>query len=322
MKLALSAVLVSPHFLFRVEQDDPAGSRRQPPSVDDYELATRLSYFLWSSMPDDELFSSAACGEAARRERAGAAGASGCWPTRRRRRSCTNFVGQWLELRNLDESTPDSKRVSGVRRAAAAAMRREAELFFENLIREDRSVLELLDCDYTFVNERLAKHYGIAGVKGGRSSCRVSLAGTPRGGVLTMAGVLTVTAMPSRTSPVKRGKFVLEQMLGTPPPPPPADVPALADAETEVQAASLRERLETHRATPELRVPHADGPDRLRAGELRRDRRLGRGRRWSCRSTPAGKLPEGSRVRRAGGTAGSAGGRRRTISCDAWSRRC
>jgi hypothetical protein len=135
-------------------------------------------------------------------------------------------------------------------------MRREAELFFENVIREDRSILELLDADYTFVNERLAKHYGLQGVSGEKFQ-KVSLAGTRRGGVLTMASVLTVTAMPSRTSPVKRGKWILEQILGTPPPPPPPDVPPLSDKPQDVSTASLRERFEKHRADPNCSVCHA-----------------------------------------------------------------
>jgi hypothetical protein len=166
-----------------------------------------------------------------------------------------NFAGQWLELRNLVDWTPDQRRFPNFDEKLRRAMLKETELFFETVIREDRSVLDLLDSDYTYVNERLAKHYGIEGIKG-EDFKKVSLAGTKRGGILTMGSVLTVTAMPSRTSPVKRGKFVLEQILGTPPPPPPPEVPALPDRRVDVQAASLRARLEKHRADPTCAVCH------------------------------------------------------------------
>jgi len=166
-----------------------------------------------------------------------------------------NFVGQWLELRNLDDWTPDERRFPNFDEKLRRAMKKEAELFFQTVIKEDRSILDLLDSDYTYVNERLAKHYGIPDIRG-EDFKRVSLAGTKRGGVLTMASVLTVTAMPSRTSPVKRGKFILEQILGSPPPPPPPEVPALPDKREDIQAASLRQRLEKHRSNPNCAVCH------------------------------------------------------------------
>ncbi|MDB5292197.1 MAG: hypothetical protein JWL69_3438 [Phycisphaerales bacterium] len=260
VKVALEAALVSPQFLYRIEADPsiegmtPDQIRNAPAHpITDYELATRLSYFLWSSMPDDELLQLA--GEqklhtAAVLEkeinRMLADPKSGAL--------VSNFVGQWLEIRNLDYYRPDPGKFPQYDSALRNAMRREAEMFFENMVKEDRSVLELLDCDYTFVNARLAKHYGIEGVKGDEFR-RVSLseageAGKHRGGVLTMGGVLTVTAMPTRTSPVKRGKFVLEQILGTPPPPPPPEVPALPDKPRDQKSASVRQRLERHRADP------------------------------------------------------------------------
>ncbi|MDB5355149.1 MAG: Protein of unknown function (DUF1587)/Protein of unknown function (DUF1592)/Protein of unknown [Phycisphaerales bacterium] len=260
VKVALEAALVSPQFLYRIEADPSIEGMtldqiRNAPAhpITDYELATRLSYFLWSSMPDDELLQLA--GEqklhtAAVLEkeinRMLADPKSGAL--------VSNFVGQWLEIRNLDYYRPDPGKFPQYDSALRNAMRREAEMFFENMVKEDRSVLELLDCDYTFVNARLAKHYGIEGVKGDEFR-RVSLseageAGKHRGGVLTMGGVLTVTAMPTRTSPVKRGKFVLEQILGTPPPPPPPEVPALPDKPRDQKSASVRQRLERHRADP------------------------------------------------------------------------
>jgi mono/diheme cytochrome c family protein len=253
VKIPLQAVLVSPHFLFRVETDPPANPEIPHP-ISDYELASRLSYFIWSSMPDDELMQLAAnrtlhnppvLSKQVRR----------MLSDPRAVELVRNFVGQWLELRNLDDWTPDERRFPNFDEKLRRAMKKEAELFFSTVIKEDRSILELLDSDYTYVNERLAKHYGMTDVKG-EDFKRVSLAGTHRGGVLTMASVLTVTAMPSRTSPVKRGKFVLEQILGTPPPPPPPEVPALPDKREDVQAASLRQRLEKHRSNPNCAVCH------------------------------------------------------------------
>jgi hypothetical protein len=167
-----------------------------------------------------------------------------------------NFAGQWLELRNLDRVSPNPDKFPAFDAALREDMRRETELFFSNLIREDRSVLEHLDSDYTFVNERLAKFYGLGGVTGGDFRQVALKPEAKRGGVLTMASVLTVTGMPSRTSPVKRGKFVLEQILGTPPPPPPADVPQLDDKTHEVKGATQRERLEQHRVDPNCFICH------------------------------------------------------------------
>lgn len=254
VRLALTAVLVSPNFLFRVEPDAAKDKPEVVRQLNDYELASRLSYFLWSSMPDDELLAAAELGKLRQ-------------PTElekqvrrmladpKARSFVDNFAGQWLELRNLDEHTPDPDRFPGFDPKLKDAMRRETELFFTNIVKEDRSALELLDADYTYVDERLAKHYGIDGVRGSEF-VKVSLKGTPRGGVLTQGAVLMVTAMPARTSPVKRGKFVLEQILGTPPPPPPADVPALPDKAEDTKTASLRERFLKHRADPNCAVCH------------------------------------------------------------------
>ncbi len=166
-----------------------------------------------------------------------------------------NFGGQWLHLRNVADWAPDPGRYEHFDESLRYAFQQETELFLEHLIREDRSVLDLIDADYTFVNERLADFYGIDGVEGGYFR-RVSLDGTNRGGVLTQGSVLMVTSYPTRTSPVLRGKWVLENLLGAPPPPPPPDVPALA-ASAETSAVSLREALEQHRASPACSVCHA-----------------------------------------------------------------
>ena len=158
-----------------------------------------------------------------------------------------NFAGQWLQIRNLSQASPAREKYPKFDDKLREAMQRETEMFFDNIVREDRSVLEFLDSDYTFLNERLAKHYGIDGVKGDHFR-KVSLKGTPRGGLLTQGSILTITSNPTRTSPVKRGKWVLENILGTPPPPPPPDVPELKEG--RALKGTLRERMEQHRANP------------------------------------------------------------------------
>ena len=247
LKLALEAVLVSPHFLFRVELDRRPGDRYVR-LVGEFELASRLSYFLWSSMPDDELF------RLARAKRLREPGVLEAQVKRmlqspRSRALVDNFAGQWLQLRNLKGFTPDPARFPGFDEPLRSAMLQETELFFEHVVREDRSVLEFLDANYTFVNERLARHYGIPGVTGDRFR-RVDLTGTPRGGILTHASILTVTSNPTRTSPVKRGKWILENILGTPPPPPPPGVQELKEDKEVVLSGTLRQRMEQHRADP------------------------------------------------------------------------
>jgi hypothetical protein len=164
-----------------------------------------------------------------------------------------NFAGQWLQLRNLRIATPDAKTFPGYDEALRAAMERETELFFNHVMKEDHSVLDFLNADYTFVNERLARHYGFKGV-GGEAFQRVSLRGTGRAGVLTQGAILTLTSNPTRTSPVKRGKYVLENILGTPPPPPPPDVPELKEVKL---VGTLRQRMEQHRANPTCASCHA-----------------------------------------------------------------
>jgi len=261
IQLALQAILVSPHFLFRVELDpDPkdAGGIR---ALDEYALASRLSYFLWSSMPDDELFDLAAHGKLREhldrqvRHMLGDA---------KSRALVENFAGQWLQLRKLDLASPDKSQFPAFDQDLRHAMRTESERFFEAIVREDRSVLEFLDADYTFVNARLARHYGLEGIEGDQFR-RVTLPsgggqGTAfaRGGVLAQAAMLTVTSNPSRTSPVKRGKWILENILGTPPPDPPANVPMLQDDAKAVAAGTLRQRMEQHRKDPNCAVCHKE----------------------------------------------------------------
>lgn len=248
MKVPLLAVLVSPHFLFRIERDGPPGTPRGVRPLDDWELATRLSYFLWSSMPDEELFALARQGRL-RDPKTLDAQVDRMLRDPRARALSENFALQWLQLRRLEIHAPDPKRFPAFTEKLREAMRREVELFFDEIVREDRSVLTLLDADFTYVNEVLARHYGMAGVQGD-SMRRVSLQDPRRGGVLMMAAVLTVTSNPTRTSPVKRGKWVLEALLGTPPPPPLPDAGELKDEPEGAERLTVRQRLELHRADP------------------------------------------------------------------------
>ena len=253
-RLALSGVLVSPYFLFRVELEPSDAKAGDVYAVNEYELASRLSYFLWSSMPDDELFALAAKGELRKNLDAQV---KRMLKDPKSAAFVKNFAGQWLTLRKLAEVNPDPKVFPAFDEELRSAMRRETELFFDAILREDRSVLDFLDADFSFVNERLAKHYGIDGVKG-KEFQRVKLPAN-RGGVLTQASILTLTSNSTRTAPVKRGKFVLDEILNTPPPPPPPDVPNLP-LEKEL-TGSLRKIMEQHRAESGLRfVPPAHGP--------------------------------------------------------------
>jgi len=244
LQLAVKAILVSPHFLFRVELDRSADADAVYP-ISEHELAARLSYFLWSSMPDDELFRLADSNSLRKNLEAQA---------RRMLRDpkakalAENFAGQWLNLRLLKEATPDHRRFPAFNDDLRDAMRAETELFFDAVVKEDRSILDFLDADFTFVNERLAQHYGIPGVKG-KEFRRVKLTGDQRGGVITQASVLTVTSNPTRTSLVKRGKWILENILGTPPPPPLPEAGELPEGNAELKG-TLRQRMEMHRAKP------------------------------------------------------------------------
>ncbi|MBI4663365.1 MAG: DUF1592 domain-containing protein [Verrucomicrobia bacterium] len=255
IQLAIQAVLVSPNFLFRWELDPAPEKEKTVRSLSDYELASRLSYFLWSSMPDDDLFAQAEKGILHRGEVLEAQ-VKRMLQDSKARALVENFAGQWLTTRNLDITTPDLELFPEFDDALRKAMRQETDLFFEAIMKEDRSLLEFLDADFTFVNERLAKHYEIPGINGPEFQ-RVSLdRDSHRGGILTQASILTITSNPTRTSPVSRGKWILEQILGTPPPPPPADVPDLPTDEKAVQSASLRQRMEQHRTNPDCAVCH------------------------------------------------------------------
>ncbi|AMV40704.1 DUF1592 domain-containing protein [Planctomyces sp. SH-PL62] len=250
-QVALTSVLASPRFLYLVEPDAGTPSVDRP--LDEFELASRLSYFLWSSMPDEPLFAQARAGtlRANLREQVGR-----MLDDPKSSAFTSNFAGQWLQLRRLEGVAPDPDRFPGFDEALRASMREETERFFAYVLHEDRSILELLDADYTFVNPSLAKHYGIDGVDG-EGFRRVSLTDGRRGGVLTQASVLTLTSNPNRTSPVKRGQFILQQLLGTPPPPPPPDIPKLDDdGHAGDPDASLRERMERHRADPQCASCH------------------------------------------------------------------
>ena len=244
-QLAVAAILVSPSFLFRMEVDPEPGQVRD---LNDFELATRLSYFLWSSMPDDELFGAAARGELHTEEQL-VQQARRMLKDDRVEALVENFAGQWLQLRGLEEVSPSQKQFPTFDNQLREAMLRETELFFRTIVSDNRSILDFLDADYTYVNDRLAKHYGISGVSGPDFK-RVSLEGGRRGGLLGQASILTVTSDPTRTSPVKRGKWILENLFDAPPPEPPPNVPQLAEGDSSQLTGSLREQMERHRADP------------------------------------------------------------------------
>ena len=240
VKQALMAVLISPHFLFRGEIQSNPDNPHESHRVSEYALASRLSYFLWSTMPDDELFRLAGQGRL-RRNLAGQVKRMLADP--KSRALVDNFAGQWMQLRTLDIVSPDEKLFPGFDAPLRAAFRRETESLFEHVLQKDRPITEFLTADYTFVNEPLARHYGISGVHG-PDFVRVSLKGTGRSGVLTHASILTLTSNPNRTSPVKRGKWIRDNILASPPPPPPPGVPALESKETH---GTLRQRMDAHR---------------------------------------------------------------------------
>jgi hypothetical protein len=252
IKLPMKAVMVSPFFLFRGEvQSDPNDPKSVHP-ISEYSLASRLSYFLWSSMPDDELLNLAANNQLRQNL---PAQVKRMLASPKAQGLVDNFSGQWLQTRNLDFVAPDKDLFPSFDANLRESMRKETQLFFNAVLREDRSVLDFLNGDYTFVNQRLAEFYGIKGVTGDEFQ-RVSLDGTPRRGVLTQASVLTITSNPTRTSPVKRGKWVLENLLNTPPPPPPPDVPPLAN-DGRPATGTLRQQMEQHRADPACASCHS-----------------------------------------------------------------
>lgn len=244
---ALSSILVSPQFLFRVEPDPKGIAAKTAYRLSNLELASRLSFFLWSSIPDDELLASAERGELSRPavlEKQ----VRRMLADDRSHSLAKNFAGQWLHLRNLESFTPDLRLFPDFDDNLRQAFREETELFFDSVLREDQSVLTLLKADYTFLNERLAKHYGIPNVYGSELR-RVMTRDQGRGGLLRQGSVLAVTSYATRTSPVIRGKWILDNLVGTPPPPPPQNVPDLKD-NTVSATLSMRERLTEHRANP------------------------------------------------------------------------
>ena len=290
LQSALQAILVSPSFLFKVEEPSPpiAG---QFPLLNDFELATRLSYFLWSSMPDQELRALAEkkqlrdpvilkqqINRMVKHKNANA--------------FVTNFAGQWLTLRKLDNFTPNANMFSDWNEEIRDLARRETYMFFAHIMREDKSIMRLLDADYSFMNSKLAKFYGIPGVEGDEFK-QVSTKGRKRMGLLTHASILAVTSNPTRTSPVKRGKWVLENLLGTPPPPAPAGVPELDKAEL---TGTLRQRMEQHRADPACASCHKlMDPIGL---ALENYDAIGRWRTldYGQPIDPSGELPDGEKV--------------------------
>jgi hypothetical protein len=245
MQIAVSAALVSPHFLYRIETDKNPEDASDKHALNDFELASRLSYFLWSSMPDDELLAQAAQGdlhhdavldEHVRR----------MLKDSKSQALVDNFAEQWLQLRILNEITPDPEKFPEFNLELREDMKHETRRFFESIMREDRSILEFLDAPYTFVNERLARHYGFPDIQGDEFQ-KVDLDGKNRGGLLTQGSILTLTSNPDRTSPVKRGKWIMEVILDQPPPPPPPNVPELAETAKSAPDATLRQQLELHR---------------------------------------------------------------------------
>ena len=253
IRLALESILVSPEFVFRMEYDPEGAAPGSVYRVSDVELASRLSYFLWSSMPDDELLAVAERGELGKPDML-ATQVRRMMADPRSKQLVQNFAGQWLYLRNIARIEPDPAVFPAFDENLRQAMAKETELLVESTFREDRNVADLLDTNYTFVNQRLAEHYGIPGVYGNEFR-RVALTDPNRYGLLGQAAILAVTSYPNRTAPTIRGKWVLEQLLGTPPPPPPPNVPSLKD-DASVSTMTMRQRMELHRANPSCAVCH------------------------------------------------------------------
>ena len=295
IETALGRILTSPEFLFRIEVDPSDAAPDTGYRISDLELASRLSFFLWSSIPDDALLDAAGRG-ALRNPALLERQVRRMLADPRSRALVDNFAGQWLQLRNLDAVFPAVPLFPDFDDSLRQAFRRETELFVESILREDRGALELLTADYTFLNERLALHYGIAGVRGSHFR-RVSLRDTGRRGLLGHGSILTVTSRPNRTSPVLRGKWILENILGTPPPAPPPNVPPLPGDEggAAARAQTMRERMAAHRENPVCAGCHAmiDPP----GFALENFDAVGRWREVDTSFAPldaSGELPDGS----------------------------
>jgi hypothetical protein len=248
IRAGLSRILASPSFVFRAERDPaslPPGAAHR---ISDLELASRLSFFLWSSIPDDELLNLAIAGRL-REPRVLETQVRRMIADERSNALMTGFTGQWLQLRNLNKVTPDLLMFPDFDDNLRQAFRRETELFFTSVVRENRSVLDLLDADYTFLNERLARHYGVAGVYGARFR-RVQMTDPNRKGLLGQGSILSLTSVANRTSPILRGKYVITNFLNIPPLPPPPNVPQLEESAPKDRPSTVREQLELHRANP------------------------------------------------------------------------
>jgi hypothetical protein len=252
---ALQGVLVSPHFLFRVERDPVVSAARPYGQISQFELASRLSYFLWSSMPDAELLAVAGQGRL-RQPAVLRAQVQRMLKDEKARALVENFAGQWLQFRNIDVMKPDPGVFKDFDESVRYAMRRETELFFEEMVRQDGSVLDIIDAKHTYLNERLARFYEIEGITGPEFR-RVDMSRNPRGGgVLAHGSILTISSYSTRTSPVLRGKWIMENLLNAPPPPPPPAVPSLDDSKVG-ESASLRQQMEQHRKNPACASCHS-----------------------------------------------------------------
>ncbi|MCB1209181.1 MAG: DUF1592 domain-containing protein [Verrucomicrobiales bacterium] len=253
--LMLEGILISPSFLFHAMPSTIGEAKNGSALIDEFSLAERLSYFLWSAPPDARLLDLAAKGQLRQQLTPEVQRMVQDW---RAWALTENFAGQWLQLRDMDIVSRDTRQFPEFKGGIAYAMKRETQMFFNHILRGNRSVLEFLDGDYTFVNERLARFYGLSGAKGkGDTFVEVSLKGTPRKGVLTQGSILTLTSNPTRTSPVKRGKFLLENILGTPPPPAPGGVPPLDEKKVRQSGLTLREQFAEHRSNASCAGCHA-----------------------------------------------------------------
>jgi hypothetical protein len=288
IRMALQRILVSPNFLFRVESDPPNVSPGSAYRISNVELASRLSFFLWSSIPDEELLTLAERGRLSDPEVLQDQVKRMLADTRANT-LVTNFIGQWLYLRNMETVLPDPAAFPDFDENLRNALEKETELFFESMIREDRSVIDLLKADYTFLNERLARHYGIPGIRGSEFQ-RVTVASEERKGLLGKGAILTVTSYPNRTSPTLRGKWLLENLLGSPPPPPPPNVPSLKE-DKDASLLTMRERMKLHQANAVCASCHS----RMDPLGLALESFDGLGR-WRPGVDSSGTLPDGSNV--------------------------
>lgn len=295
IQLAVQALISSPKFLFRWELDRGLMTDEELAirNINGYEIASRLSFFIWNSMPDKKLFELADSGQLVKPEVLEAQ-IDRMLKDKKAKRFIVNFAGQWLQIRNLDTHSPDPSLFPVFTPELRASMKKETELLCETIMIQDLSLKTLLDSDFTFVNKALAKHYGFPEPEGDGFSKVLLPQNSPRGGVLTQGSILTITSNPTRTSPVVRGKWILEQILGTPPPPPPPNVPELEESKEASETASLRERLEIHRDKPDCAGCHAK-MDPLGFAFENFDA-IGRWREFDehFKIDPSGNLPDGT----------------------------